>query len=153
MTIDITLSVNGADYPIAVTPTEMLVNVLRDRLRLTGTHRDCAMGVCGSCTVLLEGRPVSSCILLAVQADGANITTVEGLERDGELHPLQHAFLVHGAIQCGYCTPGMLMTAKALLDDNPNPTRDEIIDCLRGNLCRCTGYMKIIDAIESLAKA
>ena len=118
MTIDITLSVNGADYPIAVTPTEMLVNVLRDRLRLTGTHRDCAMGVCGSCTVLLE-----------------------------------HAFLVHGAIQCGYCTPGMLMTAKALLDDNPNPTRDEIIDCLRGNLCRCTGYMKIIDAIESLAKA
>ena len=153
MTIDITLSVNGADYPIAVTPTEMLVNVLRDRLRLTGTHRDCAMGVCGSCTVLLEGRPVSSCILLTVQADGANITTVEGLERDGELHPLQHAFLVHGAIQCGYCTPGMLMTAKALLDDNPNPTRDEIIDCLRGNLCRCTGYMKIIDAIESLAKA
>ena len=153
MTVDITLTVNGTDYPVTVTPTEMLVNVLRDRLRLTGTHRDCCMGVCGSCTVLIEGRPVSSCILLAVQADGAGITTVEGLEQDGELHPLQHAFLTHGAIQCGYCTPGMLMTAKALLDENPNPSRDEIIDCLRGNICRCTGYMKIIDAIESLAKA
>lgn len=152
MTVDITLTVNGTNHPIVVTPTEMLVNVLRDRLRLTGTHRDCAMGICGACTVLLDGRPVSSCILLAVQADGAEITTVEGLERDGELHPIQHAFLIYGAIQCGYCTPGMLITAKALLDENPTPTRDEIIDCLRGNFCRCTGYMKIIDAIESLAK-
>lgn len=151
MSVDITLRVNGREHEINVAPTEMLVNVLRDRLHLTGTHRDCGMGICGSCTVLLNGRPVSACILLAVQADGEAIETVEGLAQAGQLHPLQLAFLTHGAVQCGFCTPGILMTTKALLDENPRPSRDDIVDALRGNLCRCTGYTKIIDAVEAVA--
>ncbi len=151
MSIDITLRVNGTAYPLSVEPTETLVNVLRDRLGMTGTHKDCCMGICGACTVLLNGQPVSSCLLLAPQVDGEAITTIESLERDGALSPLQEAFLRYGAVQCGYCTPGFLMTATALLEENPKPARDEIIDALKGNLCRCTGYKKIIEAIEFVA--
>ena len=151
MSVDIILRVNGTPHPLSVEPTETLVNVLRDRLRMTGTHKDCCMGICGACTVLLNGRPVSSCLLLAPQVDDEAITTIESLERDGVLSPLQEAFLRHGAVQCGYCTPGFLMTATALLEENPKPGRDEIIDALKGNLCRCTGYKKIIEAIEFVA--
>ena len=151
MSVEVTLTVNGAGHRLRVVPTETLVSVLRERLGLTGTHRDCAMGVCGACTVLLDGRPVSACLLLAVQAEGAAITTVEALEGEGELSPLQHAFLTHGAVQCGFCTPSFLMTATALLAENPKPSRAEIVDAIKGNLCRCTGYQKIVDAIESVA--
>lgn len=152
MTVPVTLHVNGESHEFSVGPTEMLIDVLRRRLDLTGTNRDCGMGICGVCTVLLDGRPVSSCILLAAQADGAEITTVEALERDGRLSPLQDAFLRHGAVQCGYCTPGFIITATALLAENPRPTRAEIIEALKGNLCRCTGYKKIVEAVESVAQ-
>ena len=151
MNMDITLNVNGTTHELSVDPTETLVNVLRDRLGLTGTHTDCGMGICGACTVQLNGLPVSSCLLLAVQVDGERITTVESLEQGGKLSPLQEAFLKFGAVQCGYCTPGFLMTATALLQENPHPSRDEIVDALKGNLCRCTGYKKIVEAVESVA--
>ncbi len=149
--MDITLAVNGTTHALSVAPTETLVHVLRDRLGLTGTHKDCAMGICGACTVLLNGLPVSSCVLLAAQVDGERISTVESLERDGKLSPLQDAFLRFGAVQCGYCTPGFLMTATALLEENPHPSRAQIVDALKGNLCRCTGYKKIIEAVEAVA--
>ncbi len=152
MSIDISLQVNGITHQLSVEPTETLIEVLRDRLNLFGTNTDCSMGMCGACTVLLNRRPVSSCIFLAVQADGDAVTTVEALERDGALSPLQEAFLKHGAVQCGYCTPGILITATALLEENPSANRDEIIDALKGNLCRCTGYKKIIEAVESVAQ-
>ena len=151
MTMDVTLNVNGTRHQLSVEPTETVVNILRDRLSLTGTHKDCSMGICGACTVLLNGRPVSSCLLLAPQADGQEIRTIESLEQDGKLSPLQEAFLTFGAVQCGYCTPGLLMTATALLEQNPNPNRTEVIEALKGNLCRCTGYKKIIEAVESAA--
>ena len=151
MSIDISLEVNGTAHQLSVEPTETLIDVLRNRLNLTGTNKDCAMGVCGACTVLVNSRPVSSCILLAVQTDGSAVTTVEALEREGILSPLQEAFLKYGAVQCGYCTPGFLITATALLKENPSANRDEIIDALKGNLCRCTGYKKIIEAVESVA--
>ena len=150
MSIDISLEVNGTAHQLSVEPTETLIDVLRNRLNLTGTNKDCAMGVCGACTVLVNHRPVSSCILLAVQTDGSAVTTVEALEREGILSPLQEAFLEYGAVQCGYCTPGFLITATALLKENPSANRDEIIDALKGNLCRCTGYKKIIEAVESV---
>ncbi len=149
--MDITLNVNGTTHELSVDPTETLVHVLRDRLGLTGTLTDCAMGLCGVCTVQLNGLPVSSCLLLAAQVNGERITTVESLEQDGKLSPLQEAFLKFGAVQCGYCTPGFLMTATALLQENPHPSRDEIVDALKGNLCRCTGYKKIVEAVESVA--
>ena len=151
MSINISLEVNGTAHQLSVEPTETLIDVLRNRLNLTGTNKDCAMGVCGACTVLVNRRPVSSCILLAVQTDGSTVTTVEALEREGVLSPLQEAFLKYGAVQCGYCTPGFLITATALLKENPSANRDEIIDALKGNLCRCTGYKKIIEAVESVA--
>ncbi len=151
MAVEITLTVNGKPHALEVGSTEMLVEVLRDRLGLVGTNRDCAQGICGACTVLMEGKPVTSCLLLAAQADGAKITTVEGLETGGKLTSLQEAFMRHGAVQCGFCTPGFLMTATALLAENPKPNRDEIRDALRGNICRCTGYAKIIDAVEDAA--
>ncbi len=151
MAMDVTLIINGAAHTVSVEPTETVVNILRDRLGLTGTHKDCCMGICGACTVLLDGKPVSSCLLLAAQADGREIRTVEDLEKDGKLSPVQEAFLRHGAVQCGYCTPGFLMTATALLDENPSPNRDQIIDALKGNLCRCTGYKKIVEAVEDVA--
>ena len=151
--LDITLKVNGARHELSVGPTEMLTDVLRRRLDLTGTNRDCSMGICGACTVLLDGQPVSSCILLAAQADGAEITTVEGLEQNGRLTAIQEAFLRHGAVQCGYCTPGFVITSTALLEENPKPSREEIVEALKGNLCRCTGYKKIVEAVESVANA
>ena len=147
------LSINGDKYRIWVRPNEFLADVLRSKLDLTGTKTACDMGVCGSCTVLLDGLPVSSCLTLAVDAQGKEITTIEGLEStDGGLHPIQESFLDKGAVQCGFCTAGMVMTAKSFLDKNPNPTELEIRQALSGNICRCTGYAKIIEAVEDAAK-
>lgn len=153
MGLEVTLKVNGESKTVSVSATETLVDTLRSQLGLTGTNKDCALGICGCCTVLMDGEPRTSCLTLTAQAHGAEITTVEGLESDGRLHGLQEAFLRHGAVQCGYCTPGFLMTAKALLDRNPRPEREEIADALRGNICRCTGYVKIIDAVQAAAAA
>ena len=146
------VAVNGERYEREVDARRLLVHLLRDELDLTGTHVGCDTGNCGACTILLDGEAVKSCMLLAVQADGASITTVEGLERDGRLHPLQQAFSDHHALQCGYCTPGMLMSAKYLLDNNPEPTEAEIRKALQGNICRCTGYVNIIEAVAAAAK-
>ena len=151
MSVEITIQINGKTRSLGVEPTDTLIEVLRERLGLTGTNKDCCMGICGACTVLVDGLTVSSCLLLAVQADGKSVETVELLERNGTLSPLQEAFLRYGAVQCGYCTPGFLMTATALLREKQKPTRDEIIDALRGNLCRCTGYKKIVEAVEAVA--
>jgi carbon-monoxide dehydrogenase small subunit len=128
------------------------VEFIREELNLTGTHIGCDTSYCGACTVLMDGRPVKSCTLLAAQADGSEISTVEGLELDGELHPLQTAFSEHHGLQCGYCTPGMLMSSKHLLDENPDPSREEIKKCIAGNVCRCTGYQNIITAVEDAAQ-
>jgi len=149
MKIAITLNVNGRDYPLEVKPNEILLNVLRDRLGLMGTKYGCGIGECGACTVLLEGKAILSCQTLAFTADGKQITTIEGLEQEGELHPLQQAFIDEGAVQCGYCTPGMILSAKALLDVNPDPSNEEIKQAIRGNLCRCTGYTNIVRAIKT----
>jgi carbon-monoxide dehydrogenase small subunit len=147
------LSINGDKYRIAVGPNEFLADVLRSKLELTGTKTACDMGVCGSCTVLLDGLPVSSCLTLAVDAEGKEITTIEGLESaEGELHPVQESFLDKGAVQCGFCTAGMVMTTKGFLDKNPNPTEKEIRQALSGNICRCTGYTKIVEAVADAAK-
>ena len=147
------LSINGDSYRIALRPNEFLADVLRRKLDLTGTKTACDMGVCGSCTVLLDGLPVSSCLTLAVDAEGKEITTIEGMESPGgELHPVQEAFLDKGAVQCGFCTAGMVMTAKGFIDKNPNPTEPEIRQALSGNICRCTGYAKIVEAVEDAAK-
>ena len=151
MSIEVAIEINGTRHELEVEPTETVLDLLRERLELTGTHRDCCMGICGACTVLFDRRPVSSCLLLAVQANGGAVTTIEALERDGALSALQDAFLRHGATQCGYCTPGFLMTATALLEANPSPSRADIVEALKGNLCRCTGYKKIIEAVESVA--
>jgi len=149
MKIAITLNVNGKDYPLEVKPNEILLNVLRDRLGLMGTKYGCGIGECGACTVLLGRKAILSCQTLAFTADGKQITTIEGLERGGELHPLQQAFIDEGAVQCGYCTPGMILNAKALLDVNPDPSNEEIKQAIRGNLCRCTGYTNIVRAIKT----
>jgi carbon-monoxide dehydrogenase small subunit len=147
------LSINGDSYRIALRPNEFLADVLRRKLDLTGTKTACDMGVCGSCTVLLDGLPVSSCLTLAVDAEGKEITTIEGLEgAEGELHPVQESFLDKGAVQCGFCTAGMVMTTKSFLDKNPNPTEKEIRRSLSGNICRCTGYAKIVEAVADAAK-
>ncbi len=148
----ITLTVNGDDHTIAVKPNETLLDVLRDRLGLFGTKKGCELGVCGACTVLLNGEAVSSCLLLAVNTAGKDITTIEGLEENGRLHPAQKAFIYSGAIQCGYCTPGMILSSAALLERNPDPTDDDIKEALGGNLCRCTGYSKILDAVRNWRK-
>lgn len=152
VTIDITLNVNGDKKQVSVEPTEMLLDVLRNRLGYVGSNQVCAQGICGACTIIVSGKAMTSCLLLAVQADGQPILTIEGLEKAGNLDCLQEAFVRFGAVQCGFCTPGFLMAARALLDDNPRPTREEIVDALRGNICRCTGYIKIIDAVEAAAK-
>jgi carbon-monoxide dehydrogenase small subunit len=144
--------VNGVEYERDVEARRLLVHFLRDDLELTGTHVGCDTGNCGACTVLLDGHAIKSCMLLAIQADGATIETVEGLAGDGELHPLQQAFGAHHALQCGYCTPGMLMSAKYLLDSNPEPTEHEIRKAIQGNICRCTGYVNIVEAIASAAR-
>lgn len=145
----ISINVNNTDYELAVKPSKTLVELLREDLRLTGTKKGCEMGDCGACTVLLDGKAVNSCLVLAVEAEGKKVTTIEGLTNGEELHPLQKAFVEKGAIQCGYCTPGMIMRTKSLLDENPDPTEDEIKEALTGNLCRCTGYQKIFEAVET----
>jgi len=147
----IELRVNGEVRDVIVEPQVTLLEALRERLGLTGTKRGCDIGQCGACTVLLDGQPVRSCLTLAMDAQGREITTIEGLTRNGELHPLQRAFHEHGAIQCGFCTPGMILTARALLDENPTPTAGEVKQAISGNLCRCTGYVKIIEAITATA--
>jgi carbon-monoxide dehydrogenase small subunit len=147
----VTVVVNGVEYERDVEARRLLVHFLRDDLELTGTHVGCDTGNCGACTVLLDGHAIKSCMMLAIQADGAKVETVEGLARDGELHPLQQAFGAHHALQCGYCTPGVLMSAKYLLDSNPEPTENEIRKAIQGNICRCTGYVNIVEAIKSAA--
>ncbi len=150
--IKINLTINGKKITLKVNPQERLIDTLRDRLKLTGTKEGCSIGECGACTVILNGKAVASCLVFTAQIDGSKILTVEGLEVGGKLDPLQQAFLDHHAVQCGFCTPGMLMSAKALLLKNPHPTREEIKTALEGNLCRCTGYEQIIEAIESVTK-
>jgi carbon-monoxide dehydrogenase small subunit len=145
------LRVNGTEHERSVEVRQSLADFLRDDLDLTGTHVGCEHGVCGACTVLLEGEPVRSCLLLAVQADGASVTTVEGLADGERLHPLQQAFWDHHGLQCGFCTPGILLTAKALLEENPHPSEEEIREAISGNLCRCTGYQFIVEAIRAAA--
>jgi aerobic-type carbon monoxide dehydrogenase small subunit (CoxS/CutS family) len=147
-----TFRVNGDTRQVAASPTHTLLEVLREELDLTGTKHGCELGHCGACTVLVEGRPVLSCLLLAVEVTDEEITTVEGLAHDNHLHPLQQAFAERGAAQCGYCTPGFLVSGAALLERNVSPTRDEIKAALAGNLCRCTGYTKIIEAVELAAE-
>jgi carbon-monoxide dehydrogenase small subunit len=142
------LTVNGENYEVFVEPSSTLVEVLREELNLTGTKTGCDSGRCGACTVLIDGKAVKSCNVLAIQARGRELTTIEGLaSRNGELHPLQQAFIEHFAFQCGFCTPGMIIASKALLDENPSPTEEEIKAGLEGNLCRCTGYVKIVEAV------
>ena len=148
-----TFTVNGNEYEVIIEPHMLLIDVLRDKLGFTGTKYACGAGDCGACTVLIDGRPSFSCLTLAVTARGKSILTIEGLANGTEFHPIQKAFVDKGAIQCGYCTPGMVLSAKALLDEDSEPTRDEIKSALAGNLCRCTGYVKIIDAVEAAADA
>jgi carbon-monoxide dehydrogenase small subunit len=150
--VEVAISVNGERYQRAIEPRMLLVQFLREELRLTGTHIGCDTTYCGACTVLLNGKPVKSCTVLAVQADQTQVMTVEGLEQNGELHPLQAAFSEHHGLQCGYCTPGMLMSSFALLTDNPKPNQKEIRKAIAGNLCRCTGYHNIFIAIDAAAK-
>jgi aerobic carbon-monoxide dehydrogenase small subunit len=146
----IQLTVNDRDIEIAVEPNMTLTDLIRYEIGLTGTKKGCETGDCGACTVLLDGLPVNSCLVLAVQANGCTVETIEGLETEAGLHPVQDAFVEHGAIQCGFCSPGMILSAKHLLDKNPNPDEGEIRAAIAGNLCRCTGYQKIIDAIKSV---
>jgi xanthine dehydrogenase E subunit len=150
--MEISLHVNGKTYRLNVDPRKRLIDVLRDDLNLTGTKEGCGEGECGACTVILDGQAVNSCLVLACQARDKEILTVEGLARNGELDSLQKSFIEHGAVQCGFCTPGMLMSAKALLIKNPHPTEQEINEAVAGNLCRCTGYNKIIAAIKKVAE-
>jgi len=147
------LNINGATHEVDAQPLETLLAVLRDRLNLTGTKDGCGEGVCGACTVLIDGEPVSSCLLLACYGEGRRITTIEGIGADGKLHPLQRAFLDNGAFQCGYCTPGMILMAKSLLDQRPRPSEEEIRDFMAGNICRCTSYVEIVRAIKQAGRA
>ena len=147
----ITLHVNGDVYRLEIPVNCTLLSALRDDVGLQGTKEGCGSGDCGACTVLLDGKPVNSCLVLAVTADGRQVTTVEGLSKDDKLHPLQEAFIQEGAVQCGFCTPGMLLTAKGLLDENPMPSEGEIRKALAGNLCRCTGYVRIVKAVQKAA--
>jgi carbon-monoxide dehydrogenase small subunit len=151
MKVTTTLTVNGAPYPVELEPDRSLLSVLRTELGLTGTKEGCDDSECGACMVLLDGKPVNSCSYLAVQTAGREVTTVEGLASGDELHPLQRAFLDEGGVQCGFCTPGMLISSKALLDENPSPSEEEIRHALGGNLCRCTGYVNIVRAVERAA--
>ncbi|MGH7494175.1 MAG: (2Fe-2S)-binding protein [bacterium] len=148
----VTLQVNGSRYEIAVRPYDVLLDVVRERLHLTGTKRGCDMGTCGCCTVIIDGRARLSCLTPVLDALGHDVTTIEGLKCKGELHPLQRAFAERGGSQCGFCTAGFIMTSKAFLDHHTHPTRGEIEEAISGNLCRCTGYIKIVDAIEAVAR-
>jgi len=151
MNVLLTLTVNGEDRQVIVPPEKTLLEVLREDMYLTGTKHGCELGECGTCTVLIDGVPVLSCLALPIECQGQAILTVEGMAEGATLHPLQQAFAELGAAQCGYCTPGILLTAKALLDENRRPSRDEVKEALAGNLCRCTGYTKILDAVELAA--
>jgi carbon-monoxide dehydrogenase small subunit len=148
----IRFKLNGRAVDVEVAPTTLLINLLRGHLHLTGVKYGCGIGECGACTVLLDGKPILSCLTLAVEVDGREVTTIEGLTKDGHLHPLQEAFLEQGAVQCGFCIPGFILTAKALLDENPKPSEEEIREYLKGNLCRCTGYVNIVRAVERAAE-
>ena len=149
----LTFFVNGEEVSVAVEPTRTLLEVLRDQLSLNGAKEGCGLGECGACTVIVDGRTVNSCIMPALEAQGSKVTTVEGLlGEDGSLSPIQQAFVDNGAVQCGFCTPGMVMSAKALLDENPHPSEDEIRAGLAGNLCRCTGYTQIVKAVQAAAE-
>jgi aerobic carbon-monoxide dehydrogenase small subunit len=149
----ISLTVNGKPHELAVEANQILVDLLRYDLGLTGTKKGCGTGECGACTVILNGKPVNACLVLAIQANGAEILTIEGLKPPEGLHPLQQAFVEKGAIQCGFCTPGMILSASRLLKQNPNPTETEIRTALSGNLCRCTGYQKIVEAVQSVGSS
>lgn len=150
----ITLNINGRAYEIPLHPRDLLVDVVRKKVGLTGTKKGCGQGDCGACTVLIDGEPVLSCLTLAIACQGKKITTIEGLaDASGELHPLQQAYVEHGAVQCGYCTPGMILASKALLDRNPKPSEGEIKHAIAGNICRCTGYKKIVEAISAAGEA
>jgi carbon-monoxide dehydrogenase small subunit len=151
MKYPLVLIVNGERFELEVAANRTLLDVLRDELGLTGTKQGCGNGECGACTVLLDGEPVNSCLILALQANGKSVVTVEGMSKDGAMHPIQEAFITHGAIQCGFCTPGMILSVKALLDRNPQPKELEIREALVGNFCRCTGYQKIVEAVQALA--
>jgi len=148
----IRVTINGRLYQEEVEPRILLAHFLRETIGLTGTHVGCVIGECGACSILLDGKVVKSCLHFAVQADGHELTTIEGLAKDGELNPVQEAFVKNYAFQCGYCTPGMIMTSQALLQRNPNPTEEEIRKSLAGNLCMCTGYVQIVDAVKEAAK-
>ena len=149
--LEITLQVNGESMKLDVKPAETLLETLRDRLDLTGAKEGCGLGACGSCTVLLNGVPTRSCIVLTAELDGAEVTTIEGLGDETRLDPLQESFMEKGAVQCGFCTPGMILTARSLLNRNAQPTRQEIIRTMSSNLCRCTGYKKIVEAVEAVS--
>lgn len=146
--MEVTMTVNGREATADVEPRTLLVHFLRDHLRLTGTHVGCETGYCGACTIHVDGKARKSCMILAVQADGSDVTTIEGIAIDGELHPVQEGFWERHGLQCGFCTPGMIMTSVALLEENDNPTEDEIRHGIEGNLCRCTGYQNIVRAVE-----
>ena len=147
----IELQVNGETHEVLITPQRTLLEVLREDLGLTGTKEACGLGNCGACTVLIDGKAALSCVMLARSAEGKEITTIEGLAQGDQLHHLQQAFLDHGAVQCGFCSPGMILSAKSLLDENPSPTEEEIRLALAGNLCRCTGYVRIVEAVKAVA--
>ena len=146
-------TINGGHYDAYIEPNRTLLEVVRDDLRFTGAKEGCGTGDCGACSMIVDGKLVTSCLMLAPQADGAEITTIEGLAENGKLHPIQQAFIERGAVQCGFCIPGMILAGKALLDRNPRPSREEIRRAIAGNLCRCTGYTRIVDAIEAAANA
>jgi carbon-monoxide dehydrogenase small subunit len=149
---EIMLRVNGINYNLSIEPRRTLVEVLRENLGLTGTKKSCNEGECGACTVMMDGKPVASCLVLAMDAQGKEIVTIEGISEGEKLHPIQEAFLKYGAIQCGFCTPGMVMSAKAFLDENPKPTSAEVRKAISGNLCRCTGYQHIVDSIMAASR-
>ncbi len=151
MKMELRLTINDEPYQLFVEPRTTLQELLREDLGLTGTKEGCSEGMCGACTVLLDGKAVKSCLVLALQADGSHITTIEGLAQGGRLQPLQEAFVSHGSAQCGFCTPGMILTAKAFLDEVPDPTEEDVRLAIAGNLCRCTGYVKIVEAILAVA--
>ena len=148
----ITLMVNEEPYEVLIKPSETLMHVLREKLGLTGTKHGCDTGKCGACTVLIDGKLVRSCLTFAISVQNREITTIEGLVKNGDLHPIQKAFIKYGAVQCGFCTPGMILLTKAFLEENPRPTEDEIRKALSANICRCTGYVKIIEAIQAVSE-
>ena len=153
MKIPVTLRVNGESYDLMIAPYRTLLDVLREEIHLTGSKKGCDVGDCGACTVLLDGKPVNACLVVAATAENSEITTIEGMAQDGKLHPLQQAFVKEGAVQCGFCTPGTLVSLKALFDRNSSPSVDEIKSAIAGNLCRCTGYTKIFKAVESVIQS